>query len=80
MMNDNLVTQALNTLAHLGFGGLKAEHLSRLYNVDHYDEELTVMAETAAYFHIAYKVCPISISVSNRHMMLTDTACLLSAS
>ena len=53
--NVNLNT-VQNALANLGFSGVKEEDLSHLYGVDLHEEELVVMAETAAYFHVAYKV------------------------
>lgn len=56
------VSAALSALAGAGFQGLKEEDLSRLYGAERYEEELIVMAETAAYFHVAYKVCgPFSL-------------------
>jgi hypothetical protein len=53
--NANL-SDVMGALANFGFHGLKEEDLGRLYGVDAHDEELAVMAETAAYFHVAYKV------------------------
>ena len=55
-MNTTLVQQALGTLAQLGYEGLKAEDLGRLVQADPFEEELNVMADVMAYFHVAYKV------------------------
>ena len=55
-VNATLVQQALGTLAQLGYEGLKAEDLGRLIQADPYEEELNVMADVMAYFHVAYKV------------------------
>ena len=50
----------LAALSNIGFQGIKEEDLSKLHGADPYEEELIVMAETSAYFHIAYKVRPSS--------------------
>ena len=55
-VNATLVQQALGTLAQLGYEGLKAEDLGRLIQADPFEEELNVMADVMAYFHVAYKV------------------------
>ena len=47
--------RALCALAELGHG-LSSEDLGRLLVPDPYDEELAVMADVRAYFHIGYKV------------------------
>ncbi|KAJ3559507.1 hypothetical protein NM688_g311 [Phlebia brevispora] len=39
----------------MGYAGLEEADLARLRGPDPYEEELIVMAETSAYFHIAYK-------------------------
>lgn len=49
------VKQALASLALLGHN-VKAEDLAKLRPADEYETELAVMAETRAYWHIAYKV------------------------
>lgn len=60
-------------LARYGFTGLKEEDLGKLHEVDQYEEELIVMAETLAYFHVAYKVCYSPTSLSH-HLMAVFTA------
>lgn len=52
------LNEVLGALANFGFQGLKEEDLGRMCGVDSHEEELAVMAETSAYFHIAYKVGP----------------------
>ncbi|KIJ12488.1 hypothetical protein PAXINDRAFT_171173 [Paxillus involutus ATCC 200175] len=51
------VTNALNYLAQAGYSGLTADDLNRLrpYNPDDFEDELIVMADVRAYFHVAYK-------------------------
>ncbi|GJE98371.1 P-loop containing nucleoside triphosphate hydrolase protein [Phanerochaete sordida] len=49
------VHELMSALAGFGFTGLKEEDLGRLRGVDPHEEQLIVMAETAAYFHVAYK-------------------------
>ena len=48
----------MTSLASLGMGDVKKENAVRLLNGAEttHEEELIVMAETAAYFHVAYKV------------------------
>lgn len=46
----------LSALAAIGLSGLKVEDLHKLRGTDSWEEELIVMAETAAYFHVSYKV------------------------
>lgn len=55
--NDHLKA-ALASLAQLGYN-TTAEGLAKLRPVDAYETELSVMAETRAYWHIAYKVSPL---------------------
>ena len=52
------ISIALQHLAAAGFTGVGEEDLKRLRKPDTHDEELEVMAETRAYFQIAFKVCP----------------------
>ena len=58
------VDEAIAALAGLGWHGLVAEDLGRLSGPDPHEQELTVMAETAAYFHVAYKVSLTSLLLS----------------
>ncbi|TCD67241.1 hypothetical protein EIP91_000370 [Steccherinum ochraceum] len=57
----NLHSEGVQTaLSHLvgaasDFQGLKVEDFAKLLGPDLYEEELIVMAETAAYFHVSYK-------------------------
>ena len=50
------IAEALAALAKIGHQGLKEGDLPGLFGPDPYEEELIVMAETSAYFHIVYKV------------------------
>jgi hypothetical protein len=47
---------ALAHLAKLGFAGLTEDDLGKLRPTDEYENELRVMAEVRAYWHVAYKV------------------------
>ncbi|KAF8833902.1 hypothetical protein BDN67DRAFT_1006232 [Paxillus ammoniavirescens] len=51
------VSNALHYLAQAGYSGLTADDLNRLrpYNPDDFEDELIVMADVRAYFHVAYK-------------------------
>jgi len=46
---------AISALAKLGYTGITLEDLTKLTPADEYEEELRVMAETRAYFHVSYK-------------------------
>jgi len=48
--------KALRALAEAGYPNLQASDLSRLLPPDSFEEELIVMAEVRAYYHVAYKV------------------------
>lgn len=50
------ISDALSALSMAGYPGLKESDLPRLLGPDPFEEELIVMAETSAYFHVAYKV------------------------
>ncbi|CAL1697633.1 unnamed protein product [Somion occarium] len=54
-IDGQAVRDALSALAAIGLDGLKDADLARLRGPDPYEEELTVMAETSAYFHVSYK-------------------------
>ena len=54
--NKEAIKAAFAELAKLGFQGLKAEDLAKLRPTDEYEEELIVMAETRAFWQLAYKV------------------------
>ncbi|KIJ12489.1 hypothetical protein PAXINDRAFT_171186 [Paxillus involutus ATCC 200175] len=51
------VTNALYYLTQAGYSGLTADDLNRLrpYNPNDFEDELIVMADVRAYFHVAYK-------------------------
>ena len=53
---DAHLNDVMGTLAQFGFHGLGEADLGRLCAADAHKEELVVMAETAAYFHVAYEV------------------------
>ena len=52
----NMISAALAALASAGFSGVKEDDLYKLDESNSYEEELIVMAETSAYFHVSYKV------------------------
>ncbi|KAG1896029.1 P-loop containing nucleoside triphosphate hydrolase protein [Suillus fuscotomentosus] len=47
--------KALRALAEAGYAGLQVSDLARLLPPDSFEEELVVMADVRAYFHVAYK-------------------------
>ncbi|KAF7797716.1 hypothetical protein EIP86_008916 [Pleurotus ostreatoroseus] len=49
------IAEALAALAKIGHQGLKEDDLPRLFGPDPYEEELIVMAEMSAYFHVVYQ-------------------------
>ena len=49
------VQEALAALARISYNVTEGD-LAKLLKEDKYDEELIVMAETSAYFRVAYKV------------------------
>jgi hypothetical protein len=55
-INSQYLAAALSNLACLGYKGLVAEDLHKLNKADQFEEEIIVMAEVTAYFHIDYKV------------------------
>lgn len=57
-----LEIEALALLAKLGYTGLNADDLGKLNPPDEFEEELQVMAEVRAYFHVAYKASPAASS------------------
>jgi hypothetical protein len=46
----------LRFLADAGYAGLRVSDLARLLPPDSFEEELVVMADVRAYYHVAYKV------------------------
>jgi hypothetical protein len=53
---DTPEAKALRTLAEAGYAGLHVSDLARLLPPDSFEEELVVMADVRAYYHVAYKV------------------------
>lgn len=49
-------TKALRALAEAGYPNLRERDLARLLPPDQWEEELIVMADVRAFFHVAYKV------------------------
>ncbi|KAG1834946.1 P-loop containing nucleoside triphosphate hydrolase protein [Suillus subluteus] len=47
--------KALRALAEAGYAGLRVSDLARLLPPDSFEEELVVMADVRAYYHVAYK-------------------------
>jgi hypothetical protein len=56
LMVETPAAKALRALAEAGYPNLQASDLSRLLPPDSFEEELIVMAEVRAYYHVAYKV------------------------
>ena len=54
-VGEEEIRNALTALAAVGYS-VREDELPRLRGVDPYEQELIVMAETSAYFHVAYKV------------------------
>jgi thymidylate synthase ThyX len=52
---DTPEAKALRALAEAGFAGLRVSDLARLLPPDSFEEELVVMADVRAYYHVAYK-------------------------
>jgi hypothetical protein len=48
--------KALRSLAEAGYPNIQASDLARLLPPDSFEEELVVMADVRAYYHVAYKV------------------------
>ncbi|KAG2036974.1 P-loop containing nucleoside triphosphate hydrolase protein [Suillus americanus] len=48
-------SKALRALAEAGYAGLRVSDLARLLPPDSFEEELVVMADVRAYYHVAYK-------------------------
>ncbi|KAG1851703.1 P-loop containing nucleoside triphosphate hydrolase protein [Suillus subluteus] len=48
-------SKALRALAEAGYAGLQVSDLARLLPPDSFEEELVVMADVRAYYHVAYK-------------------------
>ncbi|KZT22318.1 hypothetical protein NEOLEDRAFT_1171464 [Neolentinus lepideus HHB14362 ss-1] len=63
--NPSDLIQALSSLSLLGFVGVKAEDLPKLLPSDPYAPAVEIMAETRAYFQVAYKrvtdIVPLAI-------------------
>lgn len=55
VQDTELLQEALGLLVQLGYPTASEETLGRLHGPDEYEQELIVMAETSAYFHICYK-------------------------
>ena len=55
---EELELQALSILARLGYTNTTAEDFGKLIPPDVYEQEMDVMAEVRAYFHVSYKVRP----------------------
>ncbi|KAG1785552.1 P-loop containing nucleoside triphosphate hydrolase protein [Suillus plorans] len=54
-MPETPKAKALRALAEAGYAGLQVSDLARLLPPDSFEEELVVMADVRAYFHVAYK-------------------------
>lgn len=62
---SRLEQEALSALARLGLVGLTPEDLYKLNASEDFEEELQLMAEVRAYFHLAYQVRQL---LSARHV------------
>ncbi|KAH9932350.1 P-loop containing nucleoside triphosphate hydrolase protein [Fomitopsis serialis] len=67
---EKLEIEALALLTKLGYKGLKVEDLGKLNPPDEFEEEMQVMAEVRAYFHVAYKRVIDYIPLSIDHLFL----------
>ncbi|KAJ3486023.1 hypothetical protein NLI96_g4541 [Meripilus lineatus] len=56
LFSMDMMKTALAALANVGFSGVKEDDLYKLNEWNSYEQELIVMAETSAYFHVSYKV------------------------
>jgi hypothetical protein len=54
-VSQQALQQALGLLKQLGYPACE-EILPRLHGSDPFEDELVVMAEVSAYFHVSYKV------------------------
>ncbi|KAG1850388.1 P-loop containing nucleoside triphosphate hydrolase protein [Suillus subalutaceus] len=55
LLADTPEDKALRALAEAGYANLRVSDLARLLPPDSFEEELIVMADVRAYFHVAYK-------------------------
>ncbi|KZT61034.1 hypothetical protein CALCODRAFT_447877 [Calocera cornea HHB12733] len=53
--HSQLIGQVLGVLAQLGWEDVRESDLAKLHREDDWEEEIIVMAETRAYFQVAYK-------------------------
>ncbi|KAH9830095.1 P-loop containing nucleoside triphosphate hydrolase protein [Rhodofomes roseus] len=67
---EQLETDALALLTKLGYKSLKVEDLGKLNPPDEFEEEMQVMAEVRAYFHVAYKRIIDYVPLSVDHLFL----------
>ncbi|KZT66613.1 hypothetical protein DAEQUDRAFT_714663 [Daedalea quercina L-15889] len=67
---EKLESDALALLTQLGYKGLRLEDLGKLNPPDEFEEELQVMAEVRAYFHVAYKRVIDYVPLSIDHLFL----------
>ncbi|KAG1727762.1 P-loop containing nucleoside triphosphate hydrolase protein [Suillus paluster] len=54
-MSETPEAKALRALAEAGYANLRISDLARLLPPDSFEEELVVMADVRAYYHVAYK-------------------------
>ncbi|KZT07896.1 uncharacterized protein LAESUDRAFT_811749 [Laetiporus sulphureus 93-53] len=76
---EKLQKEALALLTKLGYTGLEVEDLGKLNPPDEFEEELEVMAEVRAYFHVAYKRIIDYVPLCIDHMFLYNTSNSLQA-
>ena len=65
---------ALVVRSKAGLVKAKQDNCTRVGEAEFYEQELVIMAEAAAYFHVAYKVSPLLSTVGLAADFLPDSA------
>ncbi|KAG2067161.1 hypothetical protein BDR04DRAFT_1144485 [Suillus decipiens] len=66
---ETLEDKALRALAEAGYANLRISDLARLLPPDPFEEELVVMADVRAYYHVAYKRITDHIPLTIEHAL-----------
>ncbi|KAG2364145.1 P-loop containing nucleoside triphosphate hydrolase protein [Suillus spraguei] len=66
---ETLEDKALRALAEAGYANLRVSDLARLLPPDPFEEELVVMADVRAYYHVAYKRITDHIPLTIEHAL-----------
>ncbi|KAF9220693.1 hypothetical protein BS17DRAFT_882330 [Gyrodon lividus] len=80
MKDLSLESEALDYLSRAGYKGLSVDDLARLLPPDAFEDELIVMADVRAYFHVAYKRIIDHIPLKIEHSLHQALAGKLSVS